>query len=152
MQIVPYLRVRNAPAALEFYVRALGARDVFTLEDPAGGIVHAQFLVGDVLVMLAEENAAQGLKGPQTLGGCSIVLELRLGASDGTVDEHFARAVAAGAKAVYPPTDQFFGERSARVEDPFGHHWIVSFAKETLSADEMQRRFDALLEGGDEAE
>lgn len=146
IRLSPSLNVKNASDAIAFYVRALGAREVFRLTDPGGGVLHAQLAIGEAVFTLAEENEAQHARGPRSLGGCSSVFELHLGKGD--VDALFAKAVKAGAVEVYPPHDKFLGERCARVEDPFGHQWILSKTIEKVSPVEMQRRLDAILAAG----
>jgi PhnB protein len=139
--VVPYLMVNGAEAAIAFYKQAFGATEVMRLTDPAGRIAHAQVKIGEAPIMLAEETKEWGNRSPQTLGGTPVVIDLNVTDVDAVV----ARAVAAGAKVVFPVADQFYGFRSGRISDPFGHVWIVSTQKEDLSAEEMQRRFDEMM-------
>jgi PhnB protein len=136
------LAIRNAAAALDFYQRAFGAVEVMRLTDPAGTVVHGEFKIGEALIMVAEENP-QFNRSPQTLGGTSVILNVYVP----DVDAIFARATAAGAKVVFPISDQFYGDRTGRLEDPFGHMWIFSTRIEDVSPAEMQRRMDALIKG-----
>ncbi len=149
-RVTPSLYVQKAPEAIEFYAKAFGAKESFRLVDPSGTVAHAQLTIGEATVMLSEENPEQHARGPKTLGGCSAVFEIHLGRGD--VDALFDRAIRAGAKAVYPLRDQFYGERCGRVEDPFGHQWILSKTLEEVSPEEMQRRFDALIASAAEGE
>jgi PhnB protein len=139
--VTPYLMVNGAARAIEFYKKAFGATEVMRLTDPAGRIAHAQVKIGAAPIMLAEETQEWGNKSPQTLGGTPVVLDLYVADVDAVVE----RAVAAGAKVVFPVADQFYGYRSGRISDPFGHVWIVSTLKEDLTAEEMQKRFDAIM-------
>lgn len=142
--IVPYLGVRDAVRAIAFYREAFDARETSRLVDPAGGVIHAEVVIGGGAVMLAEENAEWGNHSPAALGGTSVRLVLQVPDVDAVV----ARAVAAGATLVIPVADQFYGERAGRVQDPFGHQWIVSTHVEDVSPEEMQRRATALYGDG----
>jgi PhnB protein len=139
--VIPYLMVNGADAAIAFYKKAFGATEVMRLTDPAGKIAHAQVKIGEAPVMLAEETKEWGNRSPQTLGGTPVIIDLCVANVDAVVE----RAVAAGAKLVFPVADQFYGFRSGRISDPFGHVWIVSTQKEDLTTEEMQRRFDAMM-------
>ncbi len=139
--VQPYLSVRNASAALDFYKNAFGAEEIMRLEDPDGRIGHAQIRIGDAEIMLADEYPEYGVVGPQTLGGSGVTIHLEVENADAFVD----RAAAAGAKIVRPVNDEFYGERSGRIQDPFGHNWSISQPLEELSAEEVQRRYDEML-------
>jgi PhnB protein len=141
--LVPYLSVRDAQRAIDFYRAAFGAVETARLVDPAGGIIHAEVAIADALVFLSEENAEWGNHSPETLGGTPVRFVLRVP----DVDAFVAQAVAAGATLVIPIADQFYGERAGRVQDPFGHQWIVSTHIEDVSSEEMQRRATALYGG-----
>lgn len=133
------IAVRRAHEAIVFYQAAFGAVERLRLTDPDSGVVgHAELLIKDGLLMLAEEYPAFN-KSPETLGGTAV--RLCLMADD--VDAEFARAIAAGATEVRAPSDQFYGHRSACLRDPFGHEWTLSREFESVSPDEMQRRWDA---------
>ncbi|HYO46171.1 MAG TPA: VOC family protein [Gemmatimonadota bacterium] len=138
--VMPYLGVREAAAAIEFYRQAFGAKDMGRLNLPDGRIAHAAIDIGGAVVMLADENPEWGNFAPPSLGGTTVRLHLYVDA----VDAVFARAIAAGAKEVIPVADQFYGDRSGRLEDPFGHQWIVATRKEEVAMDEMQRRFEEM--------
>jgi PhnB protein len=140
-QVFPYLHVNGAARAIEFYQQAFGATETLRLTEPGGKIGHAEILIGESRVMLADEYPDHGVLGPRSLGGASMSLNLFVD----DVDTVVARAVAAGAKLIKPVQDQFYGERSGKLEDPFGHLWQVSTAIEEVSAEEMQRRFEAMF-------
>lgn len=136
------LAVRDAAGALEFYKRAFGARETFRLTEPGGKVSHAEFLVGEARFMLAEEDPRYNYS-PQSLGGSTVVNHLYV--SD--VDAFAQQAVEAGGKMVFPISDQFYGERAGRLEDPYGHQWGLAMIIEAVSVEEMQRRFAAMFEG-----
>jgi len=139
--VVPYLCVKGAASAIEFYKQAFGATEVLRLAEPGGRIGHAEIRIGESRVMLSDEYPEHGILGPQSRGGATGSLALEVPDVDAVV----ARAVAAGAKLLNPVADQFYGERSGKLEDPFGHLWSVSTRTEELSQEEMQRRYDALV-------
>jgi PhnB protein len=145
MILTPYLVVRDAPAALDFYARAFGAEERLRLTDPSGRIGHAYMAVGDSAFMLADEHPEFGAVGPVALGGSPVSLHLEVADADAAA----ARAVAAGATLLRPVADQFHGNRSAMVADPFGHKWFLSQQTEAVGAEEMQRRYDQLTAGAD---
>ena len=135
---MPYLGVRDAAEAIEFYERAFGARDLGRLHMPDGRIAHAAIEIGGAIVMLADENPEWENHSPSSLGGTTVRLHLYVE----DVDAKFARAIEAGAVETFPVADQFYGDRSGRLEDPFGHQWIVATRREDVPMEEMQRRFD----------
>lgn len=139
--VTPYLIVRGAAQAIEFYKQAFGAEEVMRLPMPDGSIAHAEIKIGDSHVMLGEENPAWGNKSPTTLGGTGGGLMIYLP----DVDAAFARAVAAGAAVTKPVEDQFYGDRSGSVTDPFGHVWTLSTHVEDVAPEEIQRRMDAMF-------
>jgi len=135
----PRLRIKNAAAAIEFYQKAFGAREIMRFE--AGGeIAHAEIAIGNSVIMLGEEALEYGFPSPQTLGGSPVAIHLYVDDADALAD----RAVAAGARLVSPVTDQFYGDRSGRVGDPFGYTWSIATRKEDMSAEEIHRRFEAI--------
>lgn len=140
-QAIPYLCVQGAASALEFYQQAFGAKEVLRLTEPGGKIGHAELDFNGARVFVADEYPDHGVLSPRSLGGSpvSIVLVVE------DVDALTARAVAAGARLLRPVEDQFYGDRTGKLEDPFGHIWHVQTHKEDMSAEEMQRRFAALV-------
>jgi len=141
--VTPLLIVPDTEVALRFYSEAFGGDELFRLTMPDGAIVHAQMLVHGALVMLADENRNHGNIAPTSLGGTPVLMQLTVP----DVDEVVARAKAAGAEELIPVGDQFYGERSGRIRDPFGHLWIVSTLREDVAPGEMQRRMDAMMSG-----
>ncbi len=139
--VTPYLVVDGAARAIAFYTEAFGARETMRLAEPGGRIGHAQITLGEALVMIADEHPEMNIRGPKALGGSPVTLHMDVD----DVDAVAARAVAAGARVVFPVKDQFYGERSGRLEDPFGHVWILSTHVEDVSPAEMQRRYDELM-------
>jgi len=134
--VTPYLIVKGGSAAIAFYQEAFGAKEVMRLEMPGGRIGHAELQIGDSRIMLADEHPELQALSPKTIGGSPITLHVYVENSDATVE----RAVAAGAKLIRPVADQFYGDRTGGVEDPFGHRWFVATHKEDLSFDEIRER------------
>ena len=134
--VTPYLIVKNAAQALEFYKRALGATESFRLASPDGKIGHAEMRIGDSVVMLADEHPEMGHVGPRTIGGTPVSLHVYVE----DVDTRFKQAIAAGGKETRAVTDQFYGDRSGSFEDPYGHLWHLSTHKEDVSPQEIDRR------------
>jgi PhnB protein len=133
----PYLIVEGAAGAIEFYKRAFGATELMRLADPSGKIGHAEIKIGDSPVMLADEFPEMGFRGPRSLGGSAVNLVLYVE----DVDARFNQALAAGATAVRPVKDQFYGDRSGTLTDPFGHVWTLATHKEDVAPEEINRRF-----------
>jgi uncharacterized glyoxalase superfamily protein PhnB len=142
-ELFPYLRVKGAAAAIEFYRRAFEAKERFRLTEPDGRIGHAELELGDFVVMLSEEYPEHDLRGPRSIGGTSVTLHLHVDDADAWI----RRAVAAGAEVVRPASDAFYGERSGTVRDPFGHEWLIGHQIEEVTPEEMQRRYTVLLGG-----
>ncbi|MGH8479524.1 MAG: VOC family protein [Gammaproteobacteria bacterium] len=140
-EVFPYLRVKNAAAAIEFYTQAFGARELFRLTEPGGRIGHAEVSLGGITLMLADEYPEYGILGPQSIGGTGMSIHLHVTNADVVAE----RAVAAGATVLRPLADQFYGERSGTVLDPFGHEWMLGHEIEKVSPEEMQRRFAAMF-------
>ncbi len=132
------LTVRDAKAAIEFYKEVFGATHLYSLTMPDGGIAHGEFKIGNTIVMIADENPQWGNKSPKTLGGSPVTLNVMADDPQATM----AKAESAGAKVLSPVSGHFYGFQSGRLEDPFGHIWIVSKVLEELSPAEMQRRMD----------
>lgn len=139
--VTPYLHFRDAAAALEFYKKAFGAVETLRLNGPGPKIGHAQILIGKAMVMLADEFPEFGALSPESVGGSPITLHLYVP----DVDAFVNRAVDAGAKIVRPVRDEFYGSRTGQIADPFGYTWTVATHKEEVSAEEMQRRIDAMM-------
>ena len=137
----PYLIIKGAADAIEFYKRAFGATELLRMADPQGRVGHAEIKIGDSVIMLADEHPAMGYRGPRSLGGSSVSILLYLEDVDGV----FERAVKAGAKAQRPVADQFYGDRSGTLEDPFGHVWTVATHVEDVPPEEMRRRAEAAM-------
>jgi PhnB protein len=119
--IKPILSVRNGAAAIEFYCKAFGAVELMRVSDPGGAVV-AELSVDGSRFFLADESPENGNFSPETIGGNSVRMELSVDDPDAV----FARALAAGAKEIYPVADQDYGYRLGRLSDPFGHHWEIS--------------------------
>jgi PhnB protein len=132
--VTPSLTVRNAPQAIDFYKKALGAEERVRMTAPDGKIAHAEIQVGDSIIFLNEENPAWGCKSPQTLGGSSTGLYLYLE----DVDKAFQRAVDAGGKATMPVTDMFWGDRMGSLTDPYGHTWTLATHTQDVTEQEMK--------------
>lgn len=137
----PYLRVKGAPAAIAFYKQVFGARERFRLVEPSGRVGHIELEVGNIVLMLSEEFPEFGIYAPQGVTGMAMHLHVD------NADELAARAVAAGATMLRPPADQFYGERSCLIRDPFGHEWMLGHGIENVTPEEMQRRYTAMLSG-----
>lgn len=145
--VTAYLIIRDAARALEFYKKAFGAKELMRFPAPGGKIGHAEIKIGEGVVMLADESPEMGHKSPQTLGGTAITLMFYVA----DVDAQFAKAVAAGGTVKQPVKDQFYGDRSGTITDPFGHIWTIATHKEDLSPEEMQRRMAAMPASGQAA-
>jgi PhnB protein len=141
----PYLIVKGAARAIDFYTRCFGARELFRLCDPGGDrIGHAELEVGTGRLMLADEYPDFGALSPPTVGGTPVSLHLYVADVDGTV----AEAVEAGATVLRPVKDEFFGDRTGLVMDPFGHRWHLSTRREEVSPEEMQKRWNESMAAG----
>jgi PhnB protein len=134
--VTPYLSIKGATEALEFYKKAFGAVELYRLTMPNGTIGHAEIQIGNSRIMLADEFPEMGSRGPKTLGGSPVGFCIYLE----DVDKAATKATAAGAKVVRPVQDQFYGDRSGTFEDPFGHVWTLATHKEDVSPEEMKRR------------
>jgi PhnB protein len=137
-----YLTVKGAARAIEFYKQAFGAVEMMRLNGPGDRIGHAQIRIGNTTIMLADEFPDYGALSAQTIGGSPVRIHLQVD----DVDAMAARAIAAGAKVLRPVQDQFYGERTGQFADPFGLTWVIATHKETLTTEEMQRRFENLAE------
>src|SRR5262245_58291145 len=132
----PYLCIKGAAEALEFYKRAFGAKEIMRFPTPDGRIAHAEIQIGDSRVMMADEYPEMNFRSPKSYGGTSVAIMLYVE----NVDSFVERATAAGAKLVRPVQNQFYGDRSGSLEDPFGHSWHVATHVEDVSSEEMKRR------------
>ena len=139
--VTPYLAIKDAAKALDFYTRAFGAVESYKLMMPDGRVGHAEIRLGDSLIMLADEFPEYGGEAPDTLGGSPVSLHLYVE----DVDAFVKKAVAAGAKERKPVADQFYGDRSGQLEDPFGHLWWVATHKEDVPPAEMQKRVEKMF-------
>jgi PhnB protein len=138
----PYLIVKGAAQAIEFYKNAFGAKELFRMAAPDDGSVgHAEIKIGDSIIMLADENPGMGYRGPRSLGGAAVSTMLYVE----DVDDRFSRAVAAGAKVQRPLENQFYGDRSGTVEDPFGHVWTIATHVEDIPPEEMSKRAEVFM-------
>ena len=137
--VTPYLIVSGAARALDFYKQVFGATETMRMAGP-NGIAHAEMRIGESVVMLADESPDMGYKGPVALGGSPVSLMLYV--TD--VDATFQRALAAGAVQQRPVHDQFYGDRSGTLEDPFGHVWTIATHIEDVAPDEIDRRLAAM--------
>ena len=142
IEAYPYLRVHNTSEAIDFYARAFNATELFRLTEPGGRIGHAEIKVGPTTIMLSDEYPEAGIRGPRSLGGTTFSIHLHVE----NVDQTFDQAVGAGASVIRPLQDQFYGERSGTVRDPFGHEWLLGGHLETVTPQEMQRRYTAMFE------
>lgn len=138
--VTTYLHARSASDAIAFYTKAFGATEEYRLS-MGDKVAHAQFAIGNTTIMISDENPQWGNNSPTTLGGATCSLHVLVPDCDAA----FAQAVAAGATVKMPPTDQFYGHRSAAVIDPFGHKWTVSTVIEEMSPAEMQTRMEAWM-------
>jgi PhnB protein len=141
---IPYLSCKNAVAALEFYKKAFGATELFRMAQPDGRIGHAEIQIGGAKIMLADEFPEMDVRSPQSLGGSPVGIHIYVADVDALAD----RAVAAGAKLQRPIADQFYGDRSAVLQDPYGHRWFFATHKEDVSPEELKRRHDEMAKQG----
>jgi PhnB protein len=141
MTAIPYLIVRNAAAAIEFYKNAFGATEFVRLADPTGKVMHAEMRIGNSQIMLADEFPDLGYRSPTILGGSPVSVLLYVE----DVDRLFTSAINAGATSTMPVQNQFDGDRRGTLTDPFGHIWLVATRKENVSPDELRIRFEAML-------
>jgi PhnB protein len=143
-RVTPYLIVDGASAAIDFYSSVLGASERMRMPAPDGRVGHAELEIGDSMIMLADEFPEMEARGPKTVGGTPVSLHVYVEDVDGVFD----RAVQAGARALQPVEDKFYGDRSGQFEDPFGHHWSVATHVEDVPPDEMAARAAAAMASG----
>ena len=142
-QVIPYLYVDGAGAAIDFYAKVLGTKERMRMGGPDGKVGHAELELGDSVIMIADEFPDMGAKGPKSVGGSPVTISLYVEDADGV----FEKAIAEGATELRPPTDQFYGDRTAQFEDPWGHRWNVGTHVEDVPPDEMEKRAQAMSEG-----
>jgi len=139
--VTPYLFVKGAASAIDYYKKVFGAQEIVRLNAPNGLIGHAELRIGDSMVMLSDENPQWGNKSPQTLGGSATSLHVYVEDVDAVVQG----ALDAGAQLIRPVKDQFYGDRSGSLLDPFGHLWSVATHIEDVSPEEIKKRMIAVM-------
>jgi len=142
-QLTPYICVDGAAEAIEFYGKVFDAKERMRMASPGGKIGHAELQIGDALVMLSDEHPEMDVRGPHSVGGTPTTLSLYVDDVDAVV----AKAQAEGAKVLRPVENQFYGDRTGQIEDPFGHRWSIATHVEDVSPDEMQRRAAEMMGG-----
>ena len=140
-ELFPYICVKDAARAIEFYKQVFGVKEKLRLTDPSGKIGHSELEFGSVTLMLADEFPDYGFEAPKGSGPTSYTLHIHVD----NADELIERAVKAGATMVRPAQDQFYGERSGSIRDPFGHQWNIGHHIEDVTSEEMQRRYDEMM-------
>jgi PhnB protein len=138
---IPNLAIKDAAKALEFYKKAFGAKEIMRMGEPGGKIGHAEIKIGEAVVMFADEFPEFGNLSPQSIGGTPVSLMLYVEDVDGFVN----KAVAAGAKILRPVENQFWGDRTSLLEDPFGHKWYFATHVEDVAPDEMKKRSEEFM-------
>lgn len=139
--VIAYLTTENAAKAIDFYRTVFGAKELMRLTDPNGKIGHAELRIGNGVVMLADEFPEMGRLSPPPGGDHSVGMHLYVE----DVDAVFKKALAAGAKKLREPTDEFYGDRASSILDPFGHRWMISTHIEDVNSKEMQQRFERMM-------
>jgi len=134
--LTPYLVIKGAAEAIEFYKKVFGAVETVRMPGPGGRIMHAEVKIGNAMLMLSDENPERGFLSPKTRGGATSSIMFYTD----DVDAVFKKAIAAGAKQDQPPTDMFWGDRMGNITDPFGHSWGIATHKEDVSPQEMEKR------------
>ena len=140
--VTPYLTIKGAIQAIEFYKKAFGAEEVMRLSTPEGKLAHAEISIGGSIVMLHDEAPEWKAFSPQTIGDTSVSIMLYVN----DVDAVFKRAIAAGASSVMEVADQFYGDRAGGLKDPFGHKWHIATHVEDVAPDEIRRRAAKMFE------
>jgi PhnB protein len=140
--VTPYLIIKGATQAIEYYKKVFGATEVFRMDAPGGKVGHAELQIGDSRIMLADENPSmgQGHSSATSIGASPVSLYIYIPDVDRVVE----RAVAGGAKIIRPVQDQFYGDRSGFLQDPFGHFWGIATHVEDVSPQEMEKRMKAM--------
>jgi PhnB protein len=142
--VTPYLFIKGAARAIEFYKQAFGATERMRLEMPGGTIGHAELTIGDSAIMLADESPSMQALSPPSVGGTPVMIHLYVE----DVDAVFNRAVAAGARVLQTVENKFYGDRSASIIDPSGHQWGIATRKENLTPEEIGKRAAAMFGKG----
>ncbi len=142
-QVTPYLCVDGAAAAIDYYSAVFGATERTRMPAPEGKVGHAELQIGDSVIMLADEFPEMNILSPKSIGGTPVTLSIYVEDVDGVVE----RAVGAGATALRPVQDEFYGDRTGQFEDPFGHRWSVSTHIEDVSEEEMAKRATEAMGG-----
>ena len=142
--VTPYLVVSDADTELAFLKAAFGATEVMRMAGPGGKVGHAEIRIGDSRIMLADEYPDMGFRSPKAYGGSPVGLHLYVA----DVDAVARQAIAAGARELRPVKDQFYGDRTGSIEDPFGHVWHIATRKEDLAPDELKRRAEQAMQRG----
>jgi PhnB protein len=140
-RVTPYLVIKGASAAIDYYKKVFGATERGRMDAPGGMVGHAELTIGDSIIMLADEFGEMGFRSPKAIGGSPVSLVLYVE----NVDEVFKRAVEAGAKQLRPVENQFYGDRMGTLEDPFGHVWSIGTHVEDVSPEEMRRRSEEMM-------
>jgi PhnB protein len=143
-RVTPYLIIDGASSAIDFYRSVLGATERMRMPSPDGRVGHAELEIGDSLIMLADEFPEMEARSPKTVGGTPVSLHVYVEDADSVFD----RAIQAGARALQPVEDKFYGDRSGQFEDPFGHQWNVATHVEDVPPDEMAARAAAATATG----
>lgn len=138
--VTPYLIIKGATAAIDYYKKVFGATEIMRFPTPDGQIGHAELKIGDSPIMLADEMPGRGYVSPKTLGGTPVSIMIYVN----DVDTVFKKAVDTGAQVDQPIKDQFYGDRSGTIHDPFGHVWTIATHKEDVTPEEMKRRMSSL--------
>ena len=142
---MPYLIIKDAARALEFYRKAFGATEIMRVAGPGGSVGHAEIKIGEAIIMLADEFPEMNCKSPHSFGGSPVSIMVYVQ----DVDAFVKQAVAAGAKVVTPVENKFYGDRSGSLEDPFGHHWHFATHVEDVLPDELAKRAEAFMKRQD---
>lgn len=143
-ELFPYLHVHDANQAIAFYIKAFGVQEKFRLTEPSGRIGHAELDFGGAILMISDEYPEYGIRGAKTIGASPVSLHIHVDNADAMIQ----RAIDAGATLEIAAQDQFYGERSGCIRDPFGHRWNIGHSIEDVEPAEMQRRYDVLMKEG----